>query len=235
MPKKGTAREVWSKVFGIEPTDPKLLLEHYTALLQEVDRTISVFENRPDPLQELYLSALATVRRALGNINFEASWETVLAGFNDSAMVGLRFCVAAFSAFDNEQKILKEELHSLREDLDKFVKSVVDADVDVQFKRELLSALEAIRRAILEYAVGGADGLQRAADALYGTIVRHRDAKKPDEKSAIESALKVVETLDKLIIFARNVKGFLKPAIRLLIGDGTSSPVDVEPIDTNLT
>jgi hypothetical protein len=215
-----SVKETWATVFEIDPTDPAPLLERYVALIREVDQLIGLFERLPGVRNELYLRALGAVRLALNNVNFDTSWGNVASLLTDSVIVGLEFCADTLDKVDHEREIPQPDLESLRVAVEELTSSLLNAEVDADFKRELVSALNRIRSAILLYHIGGAAALREAMDLLVGTLIRQPENVRKESKPFVDRAVAVVEKINTVTSLALHLKELGGPIMGVLLTPG---------------
>jgi len=121
--------------------------------------------------EELYLGWRQDLSTALRVINFNAQFNDFSQRLSDSLLISIRFCAHELDKRAPEKDVSREELDSLRESAWLLYEQVVKADLPNEISRYLLDYLYLIIEAIDDYDVTGAVGMERALNAVLGTII----------------------------------------------------------------
>lgn len=177
-----TFGEVWADVFGIDPEDRGRLLVMLSHLIQQIEEGRRVVEENPHLRQDLHLKPFVKLEEAFSRINVEAQWRSWKKNqLPDETLNDLEWCAESLKAVYPEGEIDREKLTELREDVEKLISEVRDADIPEDLKAVIIDGLEHVRRAIVEYDLRGVEGLQQALEQNLGTIVLHQDELTADE------------------------------------------------------
>jgi hypothetical protein len=211
-------RTVWAKAFGLDPKDAKGVLGLYLHLLDQIDLAASMFENTPAARSGIYARHLGAVRSVLSTLNLEAHWKLYAPQFTDAMMVGLEFCAHTLGQQVPEKRIPQPQLDAILDDVNALLADILQAELDLHLKKELVRGLERVRAAVVAYNVGGAEGLREAMDEVLGISVRHYKGARAEDKSAIDRAVAIVEKINTVVTFALNMKELAAPIAVALLG-----------------
>src|SRR5438876_12405162 len=125
----------------------------------------------PDLDAELYLGWREDLNKAFRFINFNANFHDFSQRLPDSLLISIRFCAHELDKRAPEKDVLREQLDSLRESAWLLYEEVLKADLPPDLSRYLLDYLYLIIEAIDDYNITGAVGMERALNAVLGTII----------------------------------------------------------------
>ena len=177
-------------------------LDLVTSCQRLVERTRSI-------PQDLHLRQLRRVRVAI----FRASaqkWGEFKTDFNEDFMMSLQWAAQDMSTHWYEETIPQGELAGIQSEIEALSERVVVSGLDTSLKTILLDGLEAIRKAILDYRVTGADGIRQAVDSNIGGVARHiqefREVSDNKDKEVVDAVLRLVNVVNKTVTVALKLK-----------------------------
>ena len=212
------AHNVWLRAYRLDELG---FLQKLHELMFIVDSCEQVIGQEQAINQDLYLKQITEVKRALSLLSMSSgSWESFQAILNDSLMVSLLLMSENISFHGGEEVIPEEELASLQFDVEALVNKVVDADIDVNIKSVLLEGLEAVRQAILNYRIFGAEGIRNAVDRNVGSYARHKEeferASENKGKEVIYDYKRFINEVNAIISTMLKFRQLTEPAAQVL-------------------
>ena len=212
------AREAWIQAYSVDGLG---FLQKLHELMFIVDSCEQVIGQEQAINQDLYLKQITEVKRALSLLSMNSgSWRAFLTILNDSLMVSLLLMSESISFYGGEEVIPEEELASLQSDIEDLVNKVVDSDIDADIKSVLLEGLEAVRQAILNYRVSGAEGIRNAVDRNIGSYARHKEefdrASENEGKEVIYDYKRFINEVNATISTVLKFRQLTEPAAQVL-------------------
>jgi hypothetical protein len=125
----------------------------------------------PDLDTELYLGWREDLASAFKFVNFNSQFAEFSRRLSDSLLINIRFCAHELDKRAPEKDISREELDKLRESTWSLYEEVLKADLPPSLSRYLLDYLYLIIEAIDDYHITGAVGMERALNAVLGTVI----------------------------------------------------------------
>jgi hypothetical protein len=210
-------KTMWAKMFDVAPDDTAGLLAFFVQVMGLVAQTRRAIESLTDVDKDAYLRPIVQIERAFTRANFETHCAEFKGIINDSVMVALDFCSDKLSRVAAEEMIDATVLRELLSDVQDMIEEILGSTMDASLKAVILDHLEAIRRAILQYKISGAEGIKRAMDSGVGSLLRHADElKKSDNKSKVERLTKLLAKIDGYVTFGVGAKKLFGHAMELL-------------------
>lgn len=165
----------WRKVFrmGESVSDFSVLerIGRVYGIPAQIDELVGRFPDM-DPL--LYLGWREELEDAFLNVSFRSDFDTFTKRIPRTLLVNLEFCSNALSERCPEPMLDADRLAEIGKDAVEIIKSLPAADVDAPGKQYFHDYLTLISRAVADYMLSGAVGLQGAIDACTGTLVTQR-------------------------------------------------------------
>ena len=217
------ARNVWIGALGLDYTESSDLAKYRNSLIEILNLTEQcnqIVKTNSALNHELYDDLLDNVRESIFGIE-GLTWEEFRIQFNDHFLLNLRWAAELLSYHSSETVLQSDELNSLKSELDEITKKVWDSSISYDLREAILEGLEAIRRAIFEYELYGAEGLRNAVDKNVGLIHRYlndfADLTDDDDVGVARSWLDYVWRLDKLASSASNIKQLASPILERIL------------------
>jgi len=169
--------------------------------------------------QVMHLRQLNRVRDAIFRASSQ-NWGEFRANFSEDFMMSLRWAAQDMSTHWHEQTIQMDELISIHKSVEELSERIIASSLDPSLKAVLLDGLEAMRRAILDYRIAGADGIRQAVDSNIGAVVRHfqdiMEVPDDEDKDLVNEFLGLINAMNKKVTVALKLKELGEGAINLL-------------------
>jgi len=169
-------RQVWAEIFDLDPESDSKILEktaHLIGLLVKVKRGIESAEGLN---RDLYLERLPRIEEAFLSVRLTDQWKSFDNRLDSTTMLSLKHCSDALSNLSPGVVIEEGELQEIRSDVESLIDQILEnTKLNAELQEILLSHLEIIRRAIINYKIHGSDGLQEAIETATGAIYLNRD------------------------------------------------------------
>ena len=169
--------------------------------------------------ESLYLKHIAKVKLGLLSVN-SGTWEGFRKIFDEGLLDALQLISENISAYKGEEFISEENLATLQSDVEDVINRVVDSDLEDVLKNVLFDGLEAVRNAILNYEMFGAEGIRNAVDRNVGSYARYRCDFERAEDSEIREVIcaykKVLNEVNAIISTALKFKQLAEPVAQVL-------------------
>lgn len=218
---KEKARAAWAKVFDVEPTDTRLLLDMLADLMGLVSETRSSIERLSDVDHGIYLKPFKRLETFFSHVHLDSNWEHWQKQLDDATLYGLQFAADRLSRITGSFTISEEDIDGIRKELEEFLASVLASDLPQGLKALFLRNLESIRHALLVYRIRGIEGLENELERAVGSLMLNQGEIPPaDTESASrkfwERFFVVVERINKAVTLTRNSQAMAAPAFRAI-------------------
>jgi hypothetical protein len=212
-----------AKAFGIEENNFGFLYGKLHVVYQLVDETSESLKilHEEDYLGH-YEPTSTRLKELLTIPNFNAPW---LAFKNekikDADLTSLAFVSSTFSKHMAERVVEEVRLKELHEKVKKLYDEPLDpdADLDIELRRVIASALRRILDAIDDYALTGIGELDRCLKETISEVVLNPELAKSKKRIVIQYA-DVVLTLSFLVQIATFVRPALPPSVQQFLPTG---------------
>ena len=171
-----------------------------------------------------YTRAMQIIKEGMLNANSE-TWSAFRRRFDDNFMLVMEMaCDSAH--WDAEEVIREGDLAELQSEVEALIDKVIGADLNDELKRVLADGLGAVRQAILDYRISGAEGLRQALDRNIALFARYHDelegAYKTEEgKTVVSGFYDSLRQIDNITSVLLKMKQAVGPEIeRLMLGGG---------------
>ena len=166
-----TMFNMWRVTFNYPKNDHQIYRDLYT-LDNSVREVESFLKQIPELEHQRYLKPLRNVRHALSTECLSKGWGYVKKEYlSDSTLKELNFVSDMLNTVWTEQSIASSELEELTKDVEELVEGILAGNLKPELKQFIITQLEKIRHAILQYRISGADGLKDALESTAGAIV----------------------------------------------------------------
>jgi hypothetical protein len=176
----------WRKVFrlgeGVRDFTVMQRIGRIHVLTGEISERV---ERYPDLDSQLYLGWLEELEEAFLNLSFRSEFGTFVKRIPRTLLVNIEFCSKALAERCPEPVPDAEKLAEIGRLSLELIKAVSDSDLDEVGKRYFLDYLSLVRRAVEEYALLGAPGLQAVVDAVTGSLATQRQVSIPTRETPV--------------------------------------------------
>ncbi len=165
----------WRKVFRMaESVSDFAVLEQIGRVYGLVGEISDLVVRFKDLDAQLYLGWREELEDAFLNLSFRSEFGTFVKRIPRTLLVNVEFCSNALSDRCPEPMVDVDKLAETGSLAVELVKQITEADLDEAGRRYFLDYVSLIRRAVSDYPLSGAPGLQGAIDACTGTLVTQR-------------------------------------------------------------
>lgn len=176
----------WRKVFRMGERVSDFAVMERIGRVYGLAGEISDLVSRFDALEpQLYLGWCEELEAAFVNLSFRSEFSTFTSSLPKTLLVNVEFCSNALSEHCPEPIVDAEKLAEISTFAAELLQSIPESDLDESGKRYFLDYLALMRRAVDNYPLTGAQGLQGAIDACTGTLVTQRQVSIPTRETSI--------------------------------------------------
>ena len=212
-----SAQDVWMAALGLEETG--VYKEQFNLLLvvNECEQLIRRIHGID---QERYLARIEKVKSGILSVG-SSRWGSFRSMLNDDFLDALYATSEAVSLLVGEEVIPEEVLISLQENVEDIINRVVDSDLEDELKSVLFNGLEAVRQALLNYQISGAEGIRQALDRNVGLIHRYgeefkRAGEQRQGKEVFSDFFDLLKRMDTLVSIGLRIQQLGEPAALML-------------------
>ena len=213
--KQTKMKNAWAEILGVESKDSAELLRKIGKVNQLPFDIKKGVKSIDDQDHELYLRGLGKVENALGNINFNSSWNGFLNIIDDTTVASLEFTSNLLSRENGEHGLSQKDIDNLLDITQKFKKELVDSDVPEPLQKFILERLNAIESAIHDYKISGVKPIETEIERSVGSLVMRRGIYNKD-KSWSKKFFNLISKIGTIINFANDTQTLLGSAKKLL-------------------
>ena len=212
------AQDVWIRTFGLNQVRLLVNLHDIVSIVKLCEQSV---RRGSTVNQELHLEQIEKMKVGLGLIAIRSgTWQQFQLTFNDDFMNVLLMMSENISIHGGEEVIPEEELASLQSDVEDIINKVVDSGLDTDIKSVLFEGLEAVRDALLNYQIYGAEGIRNAVDKNVGSYARHKEvfdrASQTECREVIDAYRELINEVNVTLSKALKFKPLVKPVARIL-------------------
>ena len=213
-PTNATAQQVWLNALQLD--EHGFYKEQFNLLLV-VNECEQLIRRTHEVDQKRYLARIEKVKSGILSIG-SSPWGRFRSILNDDFMDVLYATSDTISLLGSEEIIPEEELATLQSDVEDVINKVVDSDLEDDLKSVLFDGLEAVRNALLNYQLFGAEGIRNAVDRNVGSYARHRedfDRASNQGKEVIGAYKRFINEVNVAISTALKFKQLAEPAAQV--------------------
>jgi len=160
--------------FGGEQTDDLEMFRKLLAIYDLVAVTDQRLALMRHPKRNTFASCIKPIVTALQQTQLNTAMSHLTNQLKNGPLPILDLAADVLDAEQPEYLIDQSELDSLLKEADELKARVQESDVPLDLKQILIGLVERIKRAILDYPLSGAEGLDKAIKEAYGTaFVEH--------------------------------------------------------------
>lgn len=192
----GKVRNAWAKVFDLEPNDTGRILYQLGQLIQLIEKAKDAVADLPNHDHDLYLQPLHELASVFSYIALDETWNEFRQRVDKSTMRSLAFCADALGVHSRETELPASMLAGLQARAEQLIEEMLASELPQELKELVISNLELVRSALLNYRLHGSEGLRHAMDINIGTVIRMASRINTEEQKA--QAKKIWEFLVNL-------------------------------------
>lgn len=199
----------WSEALGCRENDSRSMVKGLAMLMDLSITAKKAIEDYVPGDKTLFLPPFSRIDKILSTHQPNEQWQSHKNQLDAATMSALQFGDYALSlsypaAIPEKSAGISDFIERLGSLLDECLES----DLSPEIKKLFVRHLEAIRKSLLDYRLGGTTDLEGVVDQAIGSMHRHIVAIENESKGGVNIARKVFETLanaNELITFSQNV------------------------------
>ena len=189
LPGDTSTRQLWAKIFSLQPSETAKILEQVAAVILLVASARQVVTEAVGELNlHLHLQGFSHIENALSSLNLDANARGLVEGANE-ALRGLQFSADLVDRVAPAIRLDDQLLSQLQRETDSLLEQVVQSDLEPALKDLLRKRFEAVREAILNIRISGPEAVEAALDGLAGAYSRAGTNAASDAKPGIAKRL----------------------------------------------
>ena len=157
--------------------------------------------------QPLYFSVLNRIDTHLRGANLQTT-DNSIADPLGALIEPLELCADQMDRFSNELLLNPDEVQSLIAAVEELSAALRESDLPTELRTVLVRRADDMRRALVEYSLGGAQGLEQAVAAALGTLMQHAQVVRANSKSP--ALAKYFETVVKVDAAVRTIHRWME-------------------------
>jgi hypothetical protein len=217
---RGNILEFWREVFDIPQKEGYkektfLMFFELRELVKEAKNDISSLEVN----HNLYLRHYNNIEQIVEiETLYEQRWEEFRRSkLNNVTMESLEYCLDVLLKHPSENEIKKDDLLWIKEEVDKLTNEVLEKDIEPDLKKVIVSLLESIDLAIIEYKISGIKSFEKLLEQSIGKIILKENLFKNEEtKKEVSGLFSIIKKIHDLIKFAKSLTELAEPIIKML-------------------
>lgn len=212
---------MWAHVLDCEThQSAKILigLDHMLRLCDEAEEAaIACAPGKPDK----FIKPLSKIKALISSHDLNAAWSLYKGQLDSATMTALEFCDHILQLeYLKTYPAKSDQVHSLLEDLDDLLNQCLDSEMSAELKALFAKNLEELRHALIQYRIGGEQGLKDALDQVAGSILRHNGEIKSEFESAeefLDKSLGIMGKIEQVVASAQNLAAIASPVTNCLL------------------
>jgi hypothetical protein len=213
--------QVWPKVLDCDQDDSRSTVQGLF-MLMELSATAkkAIIDYVPGD-KTLFLPPFDRVDIILGGHQPNQEWQTYKNYLDPATVSALQFGNYALGlAYPTASTETSAKISEFTRKLELLLSECLDSDLTQEIKCLFIRHLEAIRKSLLEYQVGGTADLEAVLDQAIGSMHRHVGAIEAQSENGLSIAKRVFETIanaNEMITFSQSVLALAAPATMMLL------------------
>ncbi len=164
-------RQAWSKTFGLDPADVTSTFQHIAEVQKLVRDTRQTLETEADASHGPFLQHFSKIESFVAQTNLDANSNSLISNYlQDIVMRDLEFASHHLSKTSGEEVIEEDAIASFLEDINTAARKLYSSDLEPALRIVLLDLLEAMRHAVAQYRIHGAEAFRKALILCIGEI-----------------------------------------------------------------
>lgn len=145
----------------------------------------------------------------------KTSWIDYKSQIDETVIFGIEHCVEAVKNESTiESAIDEDDLLKIKNEVENLTNEVLEKEIDTGLKKVIISLLESIKLAIIEYKINGVESFEKVLEQSIGKLIYNQNLWK--NESAREDITKVSKILKKIADFINIAKGLKEIAQGLI-------------------
>jgi len=220
IPGNALTLDAWCKVLGCAQDDPRSMVNGLTMLMDLSVTARNAVETYVPGDKTLFLAPFNRIDQLLSSYLLHQQWNSSRNLLDAETMSALRFGNHALGlSYPAAQTDKSTQISDFTKKLDSLLAQCLESDLTPEIKKLFIRHLEAIRKSLLDYQVGGTAELEAVVDQAVGAMHRHLGAIETQSEEGLKIAGIVFDTIAKvneLITFSQSLL-LLAPAATALL------------------
>jgi len=206
----GKAEVAWCDILSVESGKNPQLLRRLGLVLDLPNKIKEEIEKISGIDHDVYLKWMPAVQSSFSNINLGRNFNEFKNPLSDHTIYGLEVCAELLSRHSAEKILNPTDLKELDAEVTKLFDALLDSDLHPDLKSFILTRLDEIHLAILDYEFAGPKPLQRAVEAVVGSALFEKQ--KYDRFAGTEHYKAFWKIISKAALIVTIVSGTLQIA-----------------------
>jgi hypothetical protein len=172
-----------------------------------------------DVNHELYLKyyhKIEALDRSVADLH-KMYWKNYKQSVDALAMHGLEHCVELVKRKPLETAIDEDDLLKIKQEVENLTNEVLEKKIDTALKKLIISLLENIKLAIIEYKINGIESFEKVLEQSIGKLIYNRALWDIEPaKKDIEEVSKILKKISGFIEVAKSMKELAQGLINML-------------------
>lgn len=210
---------MWAIAFGVPAEDTLAVTKSIADFLEQIERAKEEIRSIPDIDHQLYLDSFVAIEAIVRIDQLAQSPAQQIQKLKEkSTLQGLRFCAERLSKVYTETEPDAEALSELISSIDELIARLrsKDCEISLDLRRLVIHHLDQIRRKLITYEIGGAEGVAEVVDAAYGSILRNKDQFRvdyEDSQEEVDGFMGVLHKSEAIIANAERVRSLVERSL----------------------
>lgn len=171
----GKAEDAWSVLLSVEQGDKPQLLRRLGLLLDLPYQIKEQIMNINDIQHDVYLKWMPAVQTSFSSINLGRNFNEFRNPLSDHTIYGLEVCSELLSRHSAEKILNPADLQKLGSEVTGLLDLLHDADLAPDLKLFIVTRLDEIHQAILDYEFAGPKPLRRVVESVVGSVLFEKE------------------------------------------------------------
>jgi hypothetical protein len=199
----GTTREAFRKIFNAQ--SPRELFSCFEKLHETIDEIKQYIELNDISDRDHYLYSFPKIEKFLDSCmkNLDVPFHAISNRIDEHIVRELKHCALMLDNHISENRIKKEELENLKQEVESLIEQVLSSSYEAKLKKFILEQLHNIKAALKDYEIIGNKALRRVYESNIGAFLLNVPFL--DDNKDKEEGKQVVKILGSLKSMLTNV------------------------------
>jgi hypothetical protein len=206
-------QNVWQELFKLKENELykiSLIQPRLIKLANEVGEQIESISHLQK--KSIYLKCVNQISEALYKLGHVHSVRQLHQEINDNLLDSLHICSDLLTSNNiSEISLGDDKLEELNKEVDLLLNQIGELNLDIEFKKTLLSIVLELKYAIDYYRIHGYEGFRVYTERFLGDLLLNKSnfesmKNKSDTKEAFAGIFRIFDQTNKLVEFAKNTK-----------------------------
>ena len=169
------AENAWCSILGVAEGNKAQLLRRLGLVMELPFQIKEEIKRIPQLEHAVYLKWMPDVEAGFSSINLGRNFSEFRNPVTATALYGLEVCSEILSRYSAEKILNPMDLDTLDTDVNSLIDELLKSEIDRDLKSFVLSKLDDVHIAILDYKYAGLKPLRKAVEAVIGSVVFEKD------------------------------------------------------------